>query len=64
MADQLGLNNTQQRLIASGSQAQRTVRPATRRVNRNDDSVIVNSSEKRYLWTASICRCCSYKYML
>lgn len=52
MADQLGSNNTQQRLISSGSQTQRTVRPAHRRDNRNDDSVIVNSSEKRYLWTA------------
>lgn len=52
MADQLGSNNTQQRLIASGSQVQRTARPTARKVNRNDDSVIVNSSEKRYLWTA------------
>lgn len=52
MADQLGSNNTQQRLIASGSQTQRNVRSAPRRVNRNEDSVIVNSSEKRYLWTA------------
>ena len=52
MADQLGTNNTQQRLLKSGAQVRTRVHPAMRRVNRNEDSLVVNASEKRYLWTA------------
>ncbi len=52
MADQLGVNNTQQKLLNSGSQVRSGMRPGMRRVNRNEDSLVVNASEKRYLWTA------------
>ena len=47
MADQLGTNNTQQRLLKSGAQVRTRVHPAMRRVNRNEDSLVVNASEKR-----------------
>lgn len=52
MADQLGTNNTQQRLLKSGAQTRSAARAERRRVNRNEDSLVVNASEKRYLWTA------------
>ncbi len=52
MADQLGVNGTQQKLLNSGSQVRTGVRPGARRINRNEDSLVVNASEKRYLWTA------------
>ena len=55
MADQLGIGNTEQQLI--GTTQQRQPQPNTgatpaRRINRNEDSLVVNASEKRYLWTA------------
>jgi len=46
MAEQLGKINTQQKLISSGQNA----RPNN--IRRMDDSLLVNASEKRYLWTA------------
>lgn len=52
MAEQLGINNTQQRLIGSGNPARANMRSAPRQINRNEDSIVVNASEKRYLWTA------------
>ena len=50
MADQIGVNHSQQKLIGSDRQTPR--QPAPRRINRNEDSIVVNASEKRYLWTA------------
>lgn len=71
MADQLGRNNTQQKLLRSGSQARPGVRPGMRRINRNEDSLVVNASEKRYLWTArafavvtAISLCCNLILLL
>ena len=71
MADQLGTNNTQQKLLRSGSQARPGVRPGMRRINRNEDSLVVNASEKRYLWTArafavvtAISLCCNLILLL
>lgn len=52
MPDQLGVNNTQQRLLKSGAQVQNGPRVGTRRSVREEDSVVVNASEKKYLWTA------------
>lgn len=49
MADKLGVNHVQQKLIGTGGSG------APRRVNRSkrdDEIVVVNASEKRYLWTA------------
>lgn len=72
MADQLGVKNTEQRLIGTTQrpQAQRTANPS-RRVNRNEDSLVVNASEKRYLWTArafavvtAISLCCNLILLL
>lgn len=51
MADRLGIDNTQQRLLAGRGAAPRKVVRQTR-PKKNDDEVIVNASEKRYLWTA------------
>jgi type IV secretory pathway component VirB8 len=49
MANQLGNNNTEQRLISG--RAGGTPRTAPRHTNRKD-AFVANSSEKRYLWTA------------
>lgn len=52
MADRLGIDNQQQRLIGNPNQAPRRA-PQQRRSQMNGDSVVVvNASEKRYLWTA------------
>lgn len=71
MPDQLGANNTQQRLLQSGSQVRAGVRHGVRRINRNEDSLVVNASEKRYLWTArafavvtAISLCCNLILLL
>ena len=71
MADQLGINNTQQKLLNSGSQVRSGMRSAPRRINRNADSLVVNASEKRYLWTArafavvtAISLCCNMVLLL
>lgn len=52
MADRLGIDNTQQRLIAGKGGKPRPVIRQSRPQNRDDDVVVVNASEKRYLWTA------------
>lgn len=54
MADQLGRNNTQQRLIGQGQQVRQAPRrtATSQAVRSSADNIIVNSSEKRYLWTA------------
>ena len=49
MANQLGNNNTEQRLISGHTGG--TPRVAPRRARR-EDAFVANSSEKRYLWTA------------
>ena len=71
MADQLGSNNTQQRLLSSG-QPHKTVHTATStNMHRSEDSLVVNASEKRYLWTArafavvtAISLCCNLVLIL
>ena len=71
MADQLGINSTQQKLLNSGSQVRTGMRNGARRVNRNENSLAVNASEKRYLWTArafavvtAISLCCNMILLL
>lgn len=52
MADQLGANNTTQHLIGS-EQTREAIHTATMsNIKRGDESLVVNASEKRYLWTA------------
>jgi type IV secretory pathway component VirB8 len=71
MADQLGQNNVQQKMI--GTIQPKTVARADvrRNIARNEDSVVVNASEKRYLWTArafavvtAISLCCNLLLLL
>ena len=51
MADQLGVNNVQQKLIGANNQSQRKPqKPVAKR--RAEEVVVVDASEKRYLWTA------------
>ena len=45
MADQLGVHNVKQQLIG-------TKAPASRNAAVYKENVVVNASEKRYLWTA------------
>jgi type IV secretory pathway component VirB8 len=53
MADQLGIGNTEQRLLGDSNQKRSGSTVNTpHHVNRNEDSLVVNASEKRYLWTA------------
>ena len=71
MADRLGINNTEQRLLGNGNAMPRKVvrRPQPRR--REEDEIVVNASEKRYLWTArafavvvAISLCCNFVLIL
>jgi len=71
MPDQLGINNTQQKLLNSGSQMRRVRQNTARRISRNDERLVVNASEKRYLWTArafavvtAISLCCNLILLL
>lgn len=73
MADRLGTNNTQQKLIASGQRrpARGAVAAASQEAVRDEDSLVVNASEKRYLWTArafavvtAISLCCNLILLL
>ncbi len=51
MADQLGLSTSEQRLIGTNQKPAQQGAP-TRRTNRGEENLVVNASEKRYLWTA------------
>ena len=51
MAEQLGINNTEQKMISGQVQENYDAQPVVQAVS-SDDSVVVNASEKRYLWTA------------
>ena len=51
MAEQLGVNNTEQVLISGQVDENYDNQPVVQAVS-SDDSVLVNASEKRYLWTA------------
>lgn len=69
MAEQLGRINTQQKLIASEQKAQ--AHKVSGNIRRIDDSLLVNASEKRYLWTArafaivvAISLCCNLILLL
>lgn len=71
MPDQLGINSTQQKLLNSGSQVRRPQQGLGRRVNRKNENLLVNASEKRYLWTArafavvtAISLCCNFILLL
>jgi len=53
MADQLEINSSQQRLIASDKSVHNTSQNSAKHmIKRSEDSLVVNASEKRYLWTA------------
>jgi len=65
MADQLGVHNVKQQLIGSNKA------PQSRHAAAYRDNVVVNASEKRYLWTArafavivAISICCNLVLML
>ena len=67
MADRLGVNNVEQRLIGP-SPAQRARRAP---MPKKEEDVIVNASEKRYLWTArafalivAVSMCCNFVLIL
>lgn len=73
MADQLGVNSTQQRLIGSEQTRSAMARRATvkQNINQSEDTFVVNASEKRYLWTArafavvtAISICCNLLLLL
>jgi len=71
MPDQLGINSTQQKLLNSGSQMRRPQQGLGRRINRKNENLLVNASEKRYLWTArafavvtAISLCCNFILLL
>ena len=67
MADQLGVHNVQKKLIGT----QRGPAPRRPAPSRKDDVVVVNASEKRYLWTArafavivAISICCNLVFIM
>lgn len=73
MADQLGINSTQQKLIGSEQTRSAMAQQANvrRHLNQSEDSLVVNASEKRYLWTArafavvtAISICCNLLLLL
>lgn len=71
MADQLGQNNTQQKMIGTQVPHGAARAEAHRKVMRNESSIVVNASEKRYLWTArafavvtAISICCNLLLLL
>lgn len=70
MAEQLGANQKDQRLLAGRSVPNRAPHPM-RSGKRSEDVVIVNAGEKRYLWTArafavivAISLCCNLVLIL
>ncbi len=71
MAEHLGINNTNRRLIGNrGAPPQAARRPAPSRKPKHED-VIVNAGERRYLWTArafavvvAISLCCNFILLL
>ncbi len=69
----MGVNNTQQRLIASGQKrsVQNARTDVRREIGQDEDNLVVNASEKRYLWTArafavvtAISLCCNLILLL
>ena len=71
MADQLGQNNTQQKMIGTQVPHGSPHTETHRKVMRNESSIVVNASEKRYLWTArafavvtAISICCNLLLLL
>lgn len=72
MAEHLGINNTQQRLIANrGAPSQMMRKPSSANNKKYHDDVIVNAGERRYLWTArafavivAISLCCNLVLLL
>ena len=72
MAEHLGIDNKQQRLLSNGKKPAQTMRRQPPQKNRSvNDDVIVNASERRYLWTArafavvvAISLCCNLILLL
>lgn len=71
MADQLGVNNTQQRYLTSDQSRTRAANSALNSLHQSEDHLVVNASEKRYLWTArafavvtAISICCNLVLLL
>ena len=52
MADQLGVNNVERKLIGTKAGIKKPQNPNRRANAKVSDVVVVNASEKRYLWTA------------
>lgn len=70
MAEQLGANNVKQRLL-TGSGNSATAKQRAKHFHHNEDSIVVNASERRYLWTArafavvaAISLCCNLVLLL
>jgi type IV secretory pathway component VirB8 len=70
MADRLGIDNQQQRLLGTNRPVQSAPRQ-TRSYRPDDTVIVVNASEKRYLWTArafavivAISLCCNFVLIL
>lgn len=71
MADQLGHDNTQQKMIGTQVPNGSVRSEAHRKIIRSESNVVVNASEKRYLWTArafavvtAISICCNLLLLL
>lgn len=71
MADQLGVNNVERKLIANSRPAPQNRRPQSVGNSADQEVVVVNASEKRYLWTArafavivAISLCCNFVLVL
>ena len=71
MADQLGQNNVQQKMIGTQVSKNAPHTATHRKVTHSESSIVVNASEKRYLWTArafavvtAISICCNLLLLL
>lgn len=71
MADRLGIDNKQQQLIGNAQPVRKAPQPSRRPSPAGDEVIVVNASEKRYLWTArafavivAISLCCNLVLIL
>ena len=71
MAEHLGINNTQQRLLANRGAPAQNIRRAPQSNRGRQEDVIVNAGERRYLWTArafavivAVSLCCNFVLFL
>lgn len=70
MAEQLGIDNVKQKMLGSSAR-NAEIRQRAKHLQHSEDSVVVNASEKRYLWTArafavvaAISLCCNLILLL